>query len=225
MKQFFIIFCLFGCVNKDTFFEYDFDKEGCIQSIFSRIDYNPKKIELTDSSLYILGDTTFSDGLEANNTLLNYLEYKIFMDNNKCGYSKIVVKYNKTEYISPLSHQNILKKDKKYWDYIEQLLKNIDMYDCVYYNLTSKMVKQATNFSFDGDIWTLISKLSEGDKNAYNSFFAFYNWSKVKYSDKLEFNRTKLNWFITELGHTPQEINDYFIDSIYKQQGYSGFFR
>lgn len=226
MRQFIIFFLLFNsCTTNNKVFENELKKESCIESVLANIDYQARKIQLTDSLLYIIGDTTFSDGLEANNTLLNYLEYKIFENNNKCGYSKIVIKYNKTEYITTLSSSNVLKKNDRYWSFLEQALKNIDIHDCVYYDLTSEMIKEATHFNFNGDIWKLIAKLSEEDKNAHDSFLAFYNWSNVKYSDELEFDRTKLNWFIAELGYNSQEINDSFIDSLYRQREYSSFFK
>lgn len=187
------------------------------------INYKSPSINYDNSQVIIQADTNFPDDRGGNVMLLNYLQSGLF--NSKLDSINVCINYGRSKYISFFSKEGYKDMGKRYYAFAKQALTHIKMDDCVYYDLTVEMVKPQTHYVFEGDLWTLISKLSENDQEAKRSFIAFYNWSSNPYDENLKVVQKKYDWFVKEIGIDPKSIDISFIDSLYQQKGYKGFFR
>ena len=221
-----VVFCI-GCNSnhKITTNLPNDDLKKHVEFVLSSIDYVSREIMVKNNEIEIIGDTNFTDSKEGNNVLMNYLYYKIATKFSSINLPRITIKYKKTVIMSPTCDRAFIEsKDSNYWIYSEHGLKNFDIYDDVYYSITSKEMREVSNYNFGDDIWSLILELSQRKKNAQISLFAFYDWGKVPYNDNLIFDRSKLDFFLKDIGVDKDKINEIFVDSVYKSNGYPSFF-
>ena len=223
-KILYLIVFLVSCNNPEEIID-DSNKTALkiIEQSLAKLDYESPEIRLSGQQILIKSDKKFPDDGGGNVMLLNYLKFDLF--NSALDSINITIDYGKSKYSSFFARSDFENRGSRYHLFSEKALARIKMDDCVYYDLTVEMIKPQTHYTFEGDIWVLIAKLSENDEEAKRSFIAFYDWSKNPYNADLSIDRKKYDWFVKEIGIDPKSVDISFVDSLYQQKGYKGFFK
>lgn len=228
-----VIFSFLGCSEDKSSLEAQESKriefvKSEIEKYLREVNYNTKVYSI-QNKIIITGKNDFTDEMFGNLFLTTFIIHRFFEENphyfnNNEKKIWIEIKYPKVIHTSELHvREELFNKTDKYWKFVKHAIKNFTMYDCTYYNLTSQISREETNFSFKGNLWQLIVSLALEEKDSKINFLSFYNWSKIPYSEKLKFNQQKLDFYVEYIGLDPKKINDLYIDSLYKANGFKSY--
>ena len=225
-----VLSCCISC-NGGPSQEKKLDKKAILKDVQSKVLKYLKEVgydtetTIKNNSVIIEGLDTYSSNYRGNAMLLDYVIHRYCEENDSLPVNvELVVNYKEvTKTSGQLKSTDVLEsRDAYYWEFIKHAIRTINISDCVYYKLTSKITAKENNYKFKGEIWDLIQAIALHDKDAEVSFLHFYTWSAYAYSDSLDFDQSKLDFYLEKMGYNKSEVNDSLVDKLYRDKGWGG---